>query len=150
MKSIIIFFLLELSLSYNPAGAVSYAKKYCNNYNINYNNYKNLIIRGGEDANFVSQCMNVGGGQDFEGCEARDNKGMFRSVSALKNCLISKGWKQTARCQKGNPIFMKSYSHSMIIIDSDVNNIFFNSHYPDRCSSALNLRNLNSVECYEL
>ena len=147
MKAILIFILLGLTFSYNGEGAATYAKKYCDKYNPDYNKYVN---RTEESANFVSQCISVGGGQDFEGCEARDNKGMFRSVSALKNCLISKGWKQTARCQKGNPIFMKSYSHSMIIIDSDANNIFFNSHYPDRCSSALSLRNLNSVECYEL
>ena len=41
--------------------------------------------------------MSEGGGQDFEGFEGRDSKGMFRSVTALKNFLISKGWKQTTR-----------------------------------------------------
>ena len=59
MKAIVLILLVGISLSYNPGAAVSYAHQYCQKYNKNYNNYKNS---GGDCANFVSQCIVLGGG----------------------------------------------------------------------------------------
>lgn len=44
--------------SYNVSKAIAYADKYCINYNSSYNSYKG---RGGDCANFVSQCLYAGG-----------------------------------------------------------------------------------------
>ena len=46
------------SYSYNVANAIAYADRYCINYNSAYNSYKG---RGGDCANFVSQCLYNGG-----------------------------------------------------------------------------------------
>ena len=39
MKTILIIFILGLTFSYDGTGAATYAQKYCNNYNPNYNKY---------------------------------------------------------------------------------------------------------------
>ena len=44
--------------NYNVSNAIAYADKYCINYNSSYNSYKG---RGGDCANFVSQCLYNGG-----------------------------------------------------------------------------------------
>ena len=44
--------------NYNVSKAIAYADKYCINYNSSYNSYKG---RGGDCANFVSQCLFAGG-----------------------------------------------------------------------------------------
>ena len=44
--------------NYNVSKAIAYADKYCINYNSSYNSYKG---RGGDCANFVSQCLYAGG-----------------------------------------------------------------------------------------
>ena len=46
------------SYNYNVANAIAYADRYCINYNSSYNSYKG---RGGDCANFVSQCLYNGG-----------------------------------------------------------------------------------------
>ena len=46
------------SYTYNVSKALEYADKYCINYNSAYNSYKG---RGGDCANFVSQCLYAGG-----------------------------------------------------------------------------------------
>ena len=134
MKTILIFFLLGLAISYDREGAAKYAQKYCNNYNPNYNRYKNITE---ESANFVSQCLSVGGGQDFEGCEGRDNKGMFKNSADLKKCLISKGWKKTHVPQKGNPAFTRLGINTMILSGDqmDLKTLIYCSHTPDRCNA---------------
>ena len=58
MKYKLIFFLIALTLSYNPDAAVNYAMTYCANYNPNYHDY---TPEGGDCANFVSQAMIAGG-----------------------------------------------------------------------------------------
>ena len=47
-----------VTYNYNVSNAVAYADKYCINYNSAYNSYKG---RGGDCANFVSQCLYNGG-----------------------------------------------------------------------------------------
>ena len=133
MKAILIFILLGLTFSYNRGGAAAYAKKYCDKYNPDYNKYTN---RTEESANFVSQCISAGG-QDFEGCEGRDDKGMFKDGYALKNCLISKGWKKTNIPQKGNPVFYKLGTYPLLITEDGVINhrVTCCSHKPDRCNA---------------
>jgi len=44
--------------NYNSSNAVSYARKYWNNYNSSYRNYNSV---GGDCCNFVSQCLKAGG-----------------------------------------------------------------------------------------
>ena len=48
------------SYNYNVSAAIAYADKYCIDYNSSYNSYKG---RGGDCANFVSQCLYAGGFQ---------------------------------------------------------------------------------------
>lgn len=48
------------SYTYNVSNAIAYADRYCINYNSAYNSYKG---RGGDCANFVSQCLYAGGFQ---------------------------------------------------------------------------------------
>ena len=51
-------FLVNAIDGYNASKAIEYARTYCKNYNPNYNSYKG---RGGDCANFVSQCLYYGG-----------------------------------------------------------------------------------------
>ena len=134
MKAILFLFLLGLTFSYNASGAVAYAHKYCNNYNPNYNKYSVLTQEG---ANFVSQCMSIGGGLDFEGCEGRNTEGMFKYIYDLKRCLILKGWKRTSFPQKGSPMFFIPITHVMFVTDDKVidNRVTYCSHTPDRCDA---------------
>ena len=136
MKAILLFILLGLTFSYDRIAAANYALKHCNNYNPNYNKYE---TQKEESANFVSQCMSIGGGQDFEGCEGRDDKGMFTKGSDLKNCLISKGWKTAITSKKGSIAFMIIDNNDVKIITSDkadiIGRVTFCSHTPDRCDA---------------
>ena len=77
MKIILIFFLFGFTFSYDAYKALVYSLRYCNNYNRDFNKYQNRVE---ESANFASQCISIWGGQDFEGCEWRDDKGMFKSL----------------------------------------------------------------------
>ena len=134
MKIILIFFLLGFTFSYDAYKALVYSLRYCNNYNRDFNKYQNRVE---ESANFASQCISIGGGQDFEGCEGRDDKGMFKSISALKTCLISKGWKKTSVIKQGNPAFVEGNELAMIITRGPNywNRVAFNSHGFDRCDA---------------
>ena len=147
MKAIVIVLLVGISLSYNPGAAVSYARSHCNNYNPDYNNYKG---RGGDCANFVSQCMHAGG-QGFDGCGSRDNKGMLPGVAGLKSCLSSKGWKsyrsKPNNFRAGYPIFLKSGSHAMLATGVNGNTIVFCAHTNDRCDASISA---GSVDFYSL
>ena len=141
MKKILIFLFFGLTFSYNPSNAVNYAKKYCNNYNPNYNNYKGTEKE--ETANFVSQCISVGGGQDFTGCEGLDDKGMFTKVSDLKNCLILKGWKNRGSIiKRGFPAFLKTGYHVFLLTELDIVGPRYCSHDPDRCAALAKIRSL--------
>ena len=144
MKKILICLLLGFTFSYNGEGAVNYAKIYCNKYNPNYNNYKNSKD-GNEAANFVSQCISVGGGLDLTGCEGLDDKGMIKKNSDLKKCLTLKGWKKTNKISKGYPMFLRYGSFPMIITDVQRSGIIFCSHNYDRCDGRISF---NSVDIY--
>ena len=136
MKTFLILFLIGLTYSYDRNGAANYALKYCNNYNPDYKKYES---ENEESVNFVSQCINIGGGQDFEGCEGRDDKGMFTKDSDLKNCLISKGWKKSSKALKGNPVFASFGSHVKIITGDKLDfwgKFIFCAHSPDRCEAS--------------
>ena len=145
MKAIVIVLLVGISLSYNPGAAISYARSHCNNYNPSYNNYKG---RGGDCANFVSQCMHAGG-QSFDGCGSRDNKGMLPGVAGLKSCLSSKGWRsyrsKPNNFRAGYPIFLKSGSHAMLATGVSGGNIIFCAHTNDRCDASISA---GSVDFY--
>ena len=133
MKAILLFLLIGLTLSYSTSGALSYAKKYCSSYNRNYYKYD-----GKDCANFVSQCMHEGGGQDFSGCGGKDAKGMIPAVANLKSCLKSKGWKSSSTKPKGfvagYPVFVKSYSHAMLAGGFSGSDVLCYSHTNERCN----------------
>ena len=147
MKAIIVCLLLGLSFSYSDIGAINYALRYCNNYNPKYNSYKGTEKE--ESANFVSQCISIGGGQDLSGCEGLDDKGMIPKISDLKRCLISKGWKIGAKISTGDPLFLRTGSYAMIFTGFDNKRLMikFSSHSPDRCDG---VTSVSSVEGYHI
>ena len=137
MKTILLLFLIGLSLSYDPGAAVSYAWKYCSNYNKNYANYATM---GGDDVNFVSQCM-IAGGFSFKGCSGKvDDYGCMLRVQEQKSCLRSKGWKEYSsrpNCFKaGYPLFF-GYSHAVLASYVSGNTIRYCGHTLDRCDYTL-------------
>ena len=69
MKAFLIVLLLGLALSYDTKGAIAYARQYCSRYNSRFDNYASV---GGDCANFVSQCITLGGGLDLRDCPGRD------------------------------------------------------------------------------
>ena len=146
MKATIIILLLGFTFSFNPGNSMKYALTYCNHYNPKYHYYKDR----GEDAHFVSQCL-VAGGQNFDGCNGRDGKGMILSVSNLKTCLLSKGWKSSdkkpASFKMGYPIFFKNCLHAMIATGFDGDNVVFCAHDRDRCNAKIKA---TSVDYYYL
>ena len=135
MKAIILSLLLCLVISYDTEAAVNYAKEHCNNYNPKYSNFG----LGSESANFVSQCL-LAGGFDFLGCPGVNDKGVIVSIPALRNCLISKGWRRTQGMSKqfkaGFPIF-KGNSYVMIASSVEQKEAKICGHAPDTCDQSL-------------
>ena len=138
MKNIILLVLIGLaSLAYNPSAAVSYARKYCKNYNPQYSNYASV---GGDCAHFVSQCM-IAGGMNFRTCSVSwiDNYGCLPRVSDLKSCLQQKGWKHStsrpSNFKAGYPIFLTSGSHAMLATGIQENGVYYCAHTNDRCDA---------------
>ena len=133
MKVLIIALLISVSFSFDTEKAIEYARTYCSTYNKYYKDYRSE--GGGEDANFVSQCL-IAGGLDLEGCGGRDEKGAIPSVTGLRNCLNLKGWKNTygisKRFKAGYPFF-DGYSHAMLITSINGRTITYCGHITDRC-----------------
>ena len=137
MRTILLLFLIGLSLSYNPGAAVSYARKYCSSYNRAYENYASM---GGDCANFVSQCM-IAGGFSFKGCSGWvDSHGCMPRVTEQKNCLKSRGWKEyTSRpnCFKAGYPFFFGDSHAVLASYVSGNTVKYCGHTNDRCDYTL-------------
>ena len=134
MKSLILFFLIGLSsLSYVPEKAISYARKYCDNYNTKYNYYE-----GYDGANFVSQWM-VEGGQDFDNCVGLDSKCNFVLMINLRTCLIQKGWRtligRPKKFKAGYPFF--GAESVMIATEVKDDYIKFCRHSMNRCDEKI-------------
>ena len=133
MKSLILFFLIGLSLSYEPEKAIAYARKYCDNYNKQFYNYE-----GYDAANFVSQCL-AEGGQDFNKCIGLDNKNSFILIINLRTCLIQKGWKASITMPKqfkgGYPFF--GPDSVMIATEVKDNSITYCRHSKDSCDEKI-------------
>lgn len=112
------------SYTYNVSNAIAYADKYCINYNSAYNSYKG---RGGDCANFVSQCLYAGGfKQDsdwFKHSVAWIN--VMRQIAHFKeygNFLNA----QNGNLIKGNPIYFDwngdgVYDHATICVGRNNN-----------------------------
>ena len=137
MKVIVFFLLLSIAFSYDAEKAVRYARKYCLYPNPNFHYYYN---QGGDDANFVSQCLKAGG-LDLNDCPGLlDDKGCLLNVSDLKSCLTKKGWKSSNSLPKGfragYPVFVQEYSHAMIASQFNGNEVKLCQHSPDRCDRA--------------
>ena len=112
MKAILIFFLLGLTLSYDREAVA----KCIDDYNEVQNELKKKeensnektpnLDRDKDSAKIIGHCMYSAGKADFNGCnQNRDEHGNFLSSSALRDCLISKGWKKSNPL-RGNPVFM--------------------------------------------
>jgi hypothetical protein len=135
MKFQLIFFLISLTLSYDPDAAANYAMEYCANYNPYYPNYADL---GGDCANFVSQAM-IAGGFSFDDCYVTwlDEYGCCPRVEDIMSCLDQKGWKQywsvPPNFRRGYPLFLTDHSHAMIACDYDGNDVYFCGHTYDVC-----------------
>ena len=131
MKTIILFLIIGLSLSYDPDKAVSYARQYCKKYNTDYKEYDF------DGTNFVSQCL-IAGGQDFEKCVGVDNKGSIYLLANLKACLIQKGWKTRAnsipnKFKPGYPFI--GASSVMIATDIKDDTITYCKHSSNTCDA---------------
>ena len=80
-----------------------------------------------------------------------DNYGLIPSVSNLKRCLLSKGWKSSKskpfNFKEGYPIILKYGNHVMLATRFRSNNIIYCAHRNDRCNAEINDK---SVEYYYL
>ena len=110
MKTILIFFLLGLTLSYDREAVAKCIDDYNEIQNAkkkeNSNEKTPNLDRDKDSAKIIGHCMYSAGKADFNGCnQNRDEHGNFLSSSALRDCLISKGWKK-GKPLRGNPVFM--------------------------------------------
>ena len=138
MKSTILISLLIFStISYNPDAAVKYARIYCHNYNPAYSTYNS----GSDCANFVSQCL-IAGGMDLTGCDKVRNNGVILGVTALKNCLIKKGWHESKtkppNFRSGYIMAKPNLCHVIIATSVEENKIKYCGHTQDVCEKVLN------------
>ena len=139
MKAILICLILGLTLSYDPQAAIAYADTYCRNYNPRYNNYPEYIR--GNAAHFISECLRAGG-LDFSGCANLNKEGMIPDYVSLQNCLVYKyGWKKyTTRppnYKPGYPTFLKYGPNAFLVVGIQGDNLYIDSHTPDRCHIAM-------------
>ena len=138
---------------YNLESAIDYALLYCDEtkYNPQFNNYKN---KGGDCANFVSQCL-VSAGFDLSGCSGKDEKGMITSVVNLMQCLDKKGWKKSSgpipkEFKAGYPIFINNQNtrHAMISTSIEGSKIIYAGHTVDRCNGEIKTPSNNLIYYY--
>ena len=87
----ILFFLLGISLSYDPQAVVEYANKYCKETNPEYDEDQENDV--GSGVNFVIQCL-IAGGLVISNC-LTNGKGSISNSIDLSSCLIQKGWKSS-------------------------------------------------------
>ena len=120
MKSLILISLLIYASCYSRSGAVDYAYKYVFNPNHRCSSHDsctpcsywgsehcNYGSNGGDCANFVSQCLVLGGNHPKlnGGSPCRGYPCGFEEVGAknLGDCLKKKGWTSTCGYQKAPP-----------------------------------------------
>ena len=136
MKIILILLLFGFNLCYNAGAAVQYARDYCQHYNTKYQDY---VGRGGDCANFVSQCM-IAGGLSFSDCNPRRN-GILSGTYALRDCLVKKGWKYSQTkppsFKAGYPLAKTDWSHFIIASQVSSSGIKFCGHTADVCDGTL-------------
>ena len=136
MKIILILLLFGFNLCYNAGAAVQYARDYCQHYNTKYQDY---VGRGGDCANFVSQCM-IAGGLSFSECSPRRN-GILSGTHALRDCLVKKGWKYSQTkppsFKAGYPLAKTDWSHFIIASQVSSSGIKFCGHTADVCDGTL-------------
>lgn len=123
------------SYTYNVSNAIAYADKYCINYNSSYNSYKG---RGGDCANFVSQCLYAGGfKQDSEWY-----KHSVAWINVMKQIAHFKAYgtflnATNSNLIKGNPIYFdwngdSTYDHATICVGRNNSGIaILDSHTKD-------------------
>ena len=139
MKSIIIFILIGISINYIPSQAISYARRYCQNYNTRYDTYP----EDEKAASFVSQCL-VAGGINFWNTNCSSiRKGIIYGPYNLYNCLTKIGWKRSTKLTKefksGYPFFIGKNIPKIATYVSNIS-ITYCSHAPDRCDAKIQPR----------
>jgi parallel beta-helix repeat protein len=86
------FTVAGITYSYNPQAAVNYAEKHWKNYNSTDEKlcdyYQNYSGRGGDCANFVSQCL-IAGGLDLSIHPGRDTCGSIINCTNLHDFLVN-------------------------------------------------------------
>ena len=126
----------RIPYSYNRDNAIAYGDKYCINYNLaKYNSYKG---RGGDCANFVSQCLYAGGfPQDSEWY-----RHSVAWINVMKQIAHFKEYgtflnANNGNLLKGNPIYFDwngdgVYDHATICVGRNSNGVaILDSHTKD-------------------
>ena len=123
------------SYTYNVSNAIAYADKYCINYNSSYNSYKG---RGGDCANFVSQCLYAGGFKQ----DSVWYKHSVAWINVMKQIAHFKAYgtflnATNSNLIKGNPIYFdwngdSTYDHATICVGRNNSGIaILDSHTKD-------------------
>ena len=121
--------------AYNVSNAIAYADKYCINYNTAYNSYKG---KGGDCANFVSQCLFAGGFKQ----DSVWYKHSVAWINVMKQIEHFKAYGKFLTANntnliKGNPIYFdwngdSTYDHATICVGRNNNGIaILDSHTKD-------------------
>jgi len=121
--------------TYNVSNAIAYADKYCINYNTSYNSYKG---RGGDCANFVSQCLYAGGFKQ----DSVWYKHSVAWINVMKQIAHFKAYgtflnASNSNLLKGNPIYFdwngdSTYDHATICVGRNNSGIaILDSHTKD-------------------
>ena len=123
------------SYTYNVSNAIAYADKYCINYNSSYNSYKG---RGGDCANFVSQCLYAGGFKQ----DSVWYKHSVAWINVMKQIAHFKAYgtflnASNSNLIRGNPIYFdwngdSTYDHATICVGRNNSGIaILDSHTRD-------------------
>ena len=143
-----------VAYSYDREKVIVYANKYCINYNSSYNSYKG---RGGDHANFVSQCLYAGGiptsSEWYKHSIAWIN--VMKQLAYLKNfgSLLNA---TNANILKGNPVYYdvdgdSTFDQVAICVGRNANGIpIIDSHTPDRYHKAWNDFSFNKAATIQL
>ena len=121
--------------TYNVSNAIAYADKYCINYNSAYNSYKG---RGGDCANFVSQCLYAGGFKQ----DSVWYKHSVAWINVMKQIAHFKAYgtfltASNSNLIKGNPIYFDwngdgTYDHATICVGRNNSGVaILDSHTKD-------------------
>lgn len=150
MKRGIIFIIISgiyslQGFSYNRTAAVNYALTWCDTFNLQYGDYSG---RGGDCANFVSQCLKAGGLNLYDPCkhawdpELWGKGGTYPHIKDLVNfleCIAEEDYDPSCVRPGDVALYLDPQTgepfHSLIV--TDVNPVRVASHTYPRCGVPL-------------